>query len=94
MLFLAYTANQSIRSGASIESDVLAIRGDGMQLGLSAPPAIPIRGERSSERIEAKEELPRNVWRLIQDAMSSGRPLRQIEDYLDWLENTNDDLRW
>lgn len=34
------------------------------------------------------QQPPRDVRRLIEDVLSSGKPLHEIEDYLDWLENT------
>ena len=34
------------------------------------------------------ERVPFDAARLIKDALSSGRGLREIEDYHDWLENS------
>lgn len=90
MLFRTSEQSPNIGITSSIEAANLEIRGESMQFGLSAPSEIPFCREEaeSSARMEARRQLPRDVRRLIEDVLSSGRPLREVEDHLDWLENT------
>ena len=88
MLFRTSGPTPGIGIDPSSVATIWGLRGGKLQLGLSAPPEIPIRREEPSERIEAGQRLPCDVRRLIEDALSGGRPLREIEDYLDWLDNT------
>ena len=88
MLFRTNEPTARTGIGSSVRASMVGIRGESAPLGLSAPSEIPGRREVSSERIEAGQQLPRDVRRLIEDALSSGKSLPEIEDYLDWLENT------
>lgn len=88
MFFRTSEPIPSIGIGSSISVSILGISGGSVPLRLSAPTEIPIRREEPSMRMDAGEQLPRAVSRLIKDAVSNGRPLHEIEDYLDWLENT------
>jgi sRNA-binding carbon storage regulator CsrA len=90
MLFRTPERSPSIGIGSSIAVAILGTRGKSVQFGLSGPSEISIRREAAepSDRIEARQQLTCDVRRLINDALLSGRPLREVEDYLDGLENT------
>lgn len=92
MLFRTRKRSPRIGIGSSIKSAILEVRGERVHFGLPVPSEILIRREAAelSERIEAEQLPPRDMRKLIEDALSNGRPLGEVEDYLDWLENTND----
>lgn len=85
MLFGRSELTPSIRIGSSVRVSTLGIRGESLPLGFSAAPMSPVRREEPTERMEAGQQPTRDVRRLIE---ASGKPLHEIEDYLDWLENT------
>jgi sRNA-binding carbon storage regulator CsrA len=92
MVVLTCKPAESIRIGASAEVAVAAIRGDSVQLGSSVASEIPTCQEEAlkpSRPIEAGKQREQDVARLIEDGLSGGRPLHEIEDHLDWLENNS-----
>ena len=61
MFFRTSEPTLSVGIGSSISVSILGIRGERMPLGSSAPTEIPIRREEPSMRMDAGEQLPRDV---------------------------------
>jgi carbon storage regulator len=56
MLVLARQINQSIVIGDDIEITIVAIRGDKIRLGISAPKAIPVHRKEVAEAIRIRQQ--------------------------------------
>jgi len=87
MLLLTFALNRRFRTGRSIERAASPLSGNRVPGPLSAPTVPPIHRDEPLEPFDAEEPLPSDVRKLIEGALSSGRPLREIEDCLDWLDN-------
>jgi carbon storage regulator len=61
MLILSRHENELIRIGRDVVIAVVAIRGDRVQLGISAPDGVPVHRQEVYERIHRGPGLPPGV---------------------------------
>lgn len=69
MLVLTRHHNETIVIGKDIEVTIVAIRGDKVKLGITAPPEVPVH------RKEVAEEIARERGEsALEDALDDNRP--------------------